>query len=308
MKKFLGCMAIILTMVILTGCEWGNSGSGSTWSDSYSWINFAGVYRPPAGKSFLVQKPGTSTNTPSSIAQTTQSLGSGDGNQAHFEGILANKPIVVGTVVVRAGAWSMADPDGDGNIAGGEGVGVINYSSGVITVDWNLAPANGINVIVTYGYSVPGTDGNPSGPTSGSGNLEIYSLTLTQNGNVLDAIDSNGVRYHGEISNLAQGGGDRTGNTSGGVVANFTMKTDGGDQIVGVLTGNYVAPSDNDATGGDTAGGGNIKVETDTDTAPEAVTTGRLLNRQMQGTYIGADGSTGDIQGQAGGLTVTVPN
>jgi len=310
MKKFLGCMVFILTMVMLSGCEWGNSGSGSTWSDSFSWINFAGVYRPVAGKSFLVQKPGTSTNTPGSISQTTQSLGSGDNNRTLFEGTLANRPIIMGSVVVRAGTWSISDPDGDGQIgdATADGTGTINYSTGLISVRWNNGPSVGTDVRVTYSYSIPGSSGNPSGPTSGTGNLEIYSLTLTQNGNVLDAVDSNGVSYHGQISNLAQGGGDKTGNTSGGVVANFTMKTSGGVQIVGVLTGNYVAPADNGAAAEDTVVGGNIKSETDTDAAPETVTTGRLLNRQMQGTYIGADGSTGDIQGQAGGLTVTVRN
>jgi len=311
MKKFLGCMVVILSVVVLSGCEWGSSSGGSTWSDSYSWVNFAGVYRPPAGRSYLVQTPGISTNAPGSTAETTQSLGSGDGNQSSFTGTLSARPIAIGSVVVRAGAWSMADGDGDGNLSGGEGVGVINYSSGVITINWNIAPSAGINVIVTYRYSVPGSGSSPTGPTSGNGS-EIYSMTLSQTGNILDAVDSNGVVYHGEISGMSQSGGDKTGNTSGSVVANFTMTADGGVKIVGVLNGTYIAPDNGD---GDTSvnGGGTAQrlgkaTDTEVDASSGAVTTGRLLNRQMQGTYIAGDGSSADIQGQAGNITVTVSN
>ncbi len=302
-------MAFIMTMVLLAGCEWGSSGGSSSWSDSYSWVNFAGVYRPVAGKEYLFQKPGTSSNTPSSMVETTQSLGSGDANQSSFTGELASLPIAIGTVVVRAGAWSMADGDGDGNLAGAEGVGTINYSTGVITVNWNMAPGIGVNVIVTYSYSIAGSDGNPTGPIQGGSTLEVYSLTLSQTGEHLTGVDSRGTSYSGTINNLAQGGGDKTGNTSGSVTANFTMKTAGGAEIVGVLSGSYISPRDNGGGAGEetTIGGmiGTGKAEEEIE-AEVTITAGLLANRQMQGTYIGADGNTGDIQGESGSISVTV--
>ncbi len=312
MKKLLSCVAFIMTMVMLAGCEWGSSGGDSSWSDSYSWVNFAGVYRPIAGKEYLVQKPGTSSNTPGSLIETTQSLGSGDGNQASFGGELAHRPIAVGTVVVRAGAWSMADGSGSGNLSGAEGSGTINYSTGVITVNWNLAPGVGVNVIVTYSYSAPGTGGNPSGPTSGSSTVKIYSMTVTQTGQHLDIIDSNGVRYNGKITNLSQTGGDKTGNTSGLVIANFAAKNDAGVELVGAFNGTYLSPREN--TSGDddleetNIGGRMAGAKAEDDDEEATVTTGIMANRQMQGTYIGADGNTGEILGQSGKITVTVTN
>ena len=137
-------------------------------------------------------------------------------------------------------------------------------------------------------------------------------MTVQQTGNILDAVDSRGMAYHGEISSLAQGGGDKTGNTSGNVVANFTMTADDGAKIVGVFTGNYVAPIDNGVAPPPTTVNGRLsgsKASSDitTDTGTDVGTkTGRLLNRQMQGTYISPNGSSGDIQGSAGSLTVSV--
>jgi hypothetical protein len=327
MKQFLGCMVFIFTMVVLSGCEWGSSGD-STWSDSYSWINFAGVYRPPTGKAYIVSDFVSSSSTASTTTSNgvtiitgteTISLGSGDGvADTRFTGTL-KKPVLPKTVTVTVDSWRMADSNGDGILVGTDsrGDGTIDYNTGLISVLWVDPPNAGSEVFVTYTWVIddgqgggtdPGDPGNPGNPgdPGDSGASKIYSLTLSQTGNLLDAVDSRGVIYHGQISSMAQGGGDRTGNTSGGVVANFTMKTDGGDQIVGVLTGNYIAPIDNGAASADTTIGARMKVETNTDTTPDAVTTGRLLNRQMQGTYIEVDGSTGDIQGEAGGLTVTV--
>ncbi len=312
MRKMVSCVGLIVSMGLLAGCDWGSSGSDSSWDDSYSWANFSGVYRPMANKTYLVEVPGVSSNTPGSTQQTTLSLGTSDGSStSHFDGTLTERPIAIGTVVVQAGngaTYSIADGDGDGNLTGRGGSGTINYATGAINVNWIQAPPVGENVIVTYSYSVSGSSSNPQGP----GGVTIYSLTIEQTGNILDAIDSRGMRYHGEISSLSQGGGGMTGNTSGSVVGNFSMTADDGAKIVGVFTGNYVAPTDNGATAPDTTVGGSISgkaastINTD-NSEPGVVTTGRLLNRQMQGTYIGSDGSNGDIQGQSGSLTVTVP-
>lgn len=314
MLKFIKVACVILLVGLFAGCEWGGSGSDSTWSDSYSWLNFAGVYRPVSGRSFLVEIPAAPTNAPGSVVTVTQSLGTSDGSStAHFDGTLLNQPIAVGSVIVRSGdgaTYSLADGDGDGSLTGRGGSGTIHYDTGIVIIDWLQAPPAGENTIVTYNHYTEGSTGNPTGPTSGNGG-HIYSLTLTQVGNVLDAIDNNGVHYHGELIKMSQGGGDSSGNTSGSVVGNFTMSTESGAKIVGVLTGNYIAPRDNGADAPDQTVGGNITTgkATDTETSedPEAVTTGRLLNRQMQGTYIAPNGDGSDVQGVAGSITITVP-
>jgi hypothetical protein len=333
MRKLVESAVVILFVSLLSGCEWGGSGSDSTWSDAYSWINFSGVYRPASGRSFLVDIPGENPVVPVDPgnpgnpgnpdhpdnpyqdyprANASVELGVSDGIDAHFESTLAHLPIVRGSVTVTAGGWVLTDSDGDGVFTGDQGAGTLNYDTGRITVNWDFAPDRGVRVIVAYSYYLIGRQYKADAPTSGASEGYIYSLTLNQSGNILDAIDNNGVSYHGELIKVAQGGGDSSGNTSGSVVANFTMTSAGGAKIVGVLTGNYLAPRDNGAAAPDqTIGGNNITTgkatDTDVDTAPETVTTGRLLNRQMQGTYIGGDGSTGDLQGVSGDITVTVP-
>ncbi len=326
MKKLLSCMALIMTMVTLTGCEWGSSGSDSSWSDSYSWVNFAGAYRPPSGKTYLVSSFGggssssgtTTTTNDITYINHSMPIGTGDGNTTDFGGgYTMNHPVRPGSVTVTSessGGITLVLVDQGGILVDSNGAnsGSINYDTGTILASFFGPPGDGENVVVAYQYDADGGGATePDLPGSGGdGNVsKIYSLILSQTGQHLTAVDNNGLEYSGVISGLSQSGGDRDGNTRGSVTANFSIKSASGMEIVGVLTGFYKPPSDEDVASEDEEEESTVGMivgkaeEEEVETVP---TTGSLINRQMQGTYISTSGSTGDVQGEAGGIQVTI--
>jgi len=258
----------MMAVTWFAGCEWQSSGGGSSWDDSYSWINFAGVYR-------MTAIAGATATT--SGQDRSETIGTGDNNSLTFTATLSNIPVIAGSVTVSSGLQSYEDSASDGNLTSGSwtGGGTVDYDSGVIQVTFQSPPANGGAVTISYRSAAAG--GAPG----------FSSLIVTQTGNRLEATDNNGITYTGRITSLAQGGGDRSGTTSGLVVANFTLTGSNGGQIVGTFSGQYTAPS---TEGGD-------------DSAVGA--TGTLANRQIDGTYIGTDGVTGDVFGGAGTVSVT---
>ena len=269
MRRLLSCLALMVAVAWFAGCEWQSSGGGgSSWSDSYSWVNFAGVYR-------MTTIPGATATT--SGQDRSENIGTGDNNSLTFTATLSNIPIIAGSVTVSSGLQSYEDSAGDGNLTSGSwtGGGTVDYDSGVLQVTFQSPPANGVAVTVSYRSAAAG--GAPG----------FSSLIITQTGNRLEATDNNGMTYTGVISSLAQGGGDKNGLTSGLVVANFTLTAANGGQIVGTFSGQYTAPSTGD--GEDSAVGA----------------TGSLASRQIDGTYIGTDGVTGDVYGTSGTVTTT---
>jgi hypothetical protein len=270
MRRIFSCVAFMAAVALLAGCEWENSdGSSSSWSDSYSWINFAGVYR--------MTSVGVTTTATTTGQDRSETIGTGDNNSLTFTATLSNIPIIAGSVTVSSGLQSYEDTAADGNLTSGSwtGGGTVDYASGVISVTFQAPPSTGVGITVSYRSA--STGGAPG----------ISSLTITQTGNRLEAIDSNGVTYTGVINSLAQGGGDRTGKTSGLVVANFTLTASNGGQIVGTLTGNYTAPATGE--GEDAVVGA----------------TGSLADRTIDGTFVASDGTTGDVHGTAGTVTTT---
>ena len=268
-----------LVLAIVAGCEWESSSDEDSWNSAWNWVNFDGVYRPAAGRTYVVSAFAPQTTSPASTQNASQSLGTGNGAQANFNGTLGNTPVVAGSVTVTAGGQSLSD-DASGNLSG-NGTGSVNYNTGAITASFTLAPSAGQNVIASYQYSVPGSTPNPQ-PGSGQA---IYSITVDQTGNVLAFTDSNGVTYSGSISGVSQGGGDSSGRTSGLVTATFSVSGSNGATISGTLQGDYTAPSV--GTDGTSAG------------------SGQLANRMMQGTYA-QGGQTGDVQGVGGTTTITI--
>lgn len=280
MRKNVICVAAAAALSLMIGCEWESSSDGDSWNDAYSWVNFGGVYRPTGGNTYVVSAHAPGSSSPGSTATATQSIGTGNGVTANFNGTLSNTPVVAGTVSVASGSFSLVD-DGNGALSG-DGSGTVNYNTGAVVANFTLAPGVGNNVLVTYHYSVAGSPANPAPGSSQA----IYTITVDQTGQRLAFVDSNGVTYSGNITSISQGGGDSSGLTSGSVVANFSVTGSNGATITGTLQGDYTAP-------GVTAEG-----------APSG--TGTLANRIMQGTYSSSGGGTGDVLGSAGSVAITV--
>ncbi len=78
-----------------------------------------------------------------------ENIGTGDGTAVTFSGILANSPVVPGSVVFTVGTQVIHD---DGHGTCGDDTCSINYESGFVSVTFGTAPAVGANVTVDYSY------------------------------------------------------------------------------------------------------------------------------------------------------------
>ncbi|MEM2815812.1 MAG: hypothetical protein QW056_06015 [Candidatus Bathyarchaeia archaeon] len=85
-------------------------------------------------------------------AVSNEVIGTGDGSETEFSATLAHAPVVPGTVVVTDGVETFIDL-GEGSLIGDKGGdGYIDYITGEITVDFDTAPSNGVNIRVDYEY------------------------------------------------------------------------------------------------------------------------------------------------------------
>ncbi len=268
-------------MAFVLGCEWEKSGDDDSWSDSMaSWVNFAGTYRASDGGTLVRTTFGT--GGVATVTVSSESIGTGN-NGSTYGGSLANSPIVEGTLLITATGYGFRD-DNNGALvdSGNPSVsGSVVYQTG----GWSINLAGNIlgvgeAITASYSYSSGG-----SSSSSDSSSDDIYSITIDQTGNRLTAIDSTGRTYSGEISGVAQSGGDTSGATEGTVTANFSMTGSDGATIVGVFAGYYTPAS------------------TDDDSA--AGSTGALVGRQIEGNYINASGVTGDMLGTTSDITTT---
>jgi hypothetical protein len=91
-------------------------------------------------------------NNPGYCAGTQMSLGAGNNSTTTFAGsviLQSNNPTAVspGSIRITAGSQVVTD-NGAGVLAGPGGSGTINYQSGAVSVTFNQAPANGVQVLV----------------------------------------------------------------------------------------------------------------------------------------------------------------
>jgi hypothetical protein len=91
-------------------------------------------------------------DNPSYCAGTQKSLGTGNNSAKTFTGsviLQSNNPVAVppGSIRVVAGLAYVTD-NGSGVLGGPGGSGTINYQNGSISVTFNQAPANGVQILV----------------------------------------------------------------------------------------------------------------------------------------------------------------
>ena len=278
----LSFLIAIASVICIVGCEFESTSSGDAINERNNFANFAGVYRPPEGRTFLVALPGPVTSTPAAQVDRGDSIGTGNGIQASFGATLSNVPVSLGTLFVTDGTESFVD-GGNGVLVGSDGgTGTINYETGAITVNFFLAPGVGQSVIVTYKSIQEGAPGNEERGSSRS----IYTFSVVQEGNRLIITDNNGATYRGSYGIVATVGGDQTGRSSGEVIAPFEVTgTDARGntiRITGSFRGDYVAPTS------------------------DLTDSGVLANRSIQGVWI-EGGIQGDLLGTSGSTDVLIP-
>lgn len=281
MKKFIAAI-IPISLLALSGCEWDTSGTG--YNSRYNWVDFNGVYRGLNGGLLITDytaTPGTSgvTNT-----VTGESAGTSNDSDTISRSSVSKKPIVRGTFTVSVGTSLFWSDDGNGNLTG-SGPGSIDYGTGVWNVKSDGGPIGaGFPVTVGYQYTISGTGSGGAG--SGVSGKSIYTLTVSHQGEKLSITDNNGAVYQGALGNTRVNEGTASG-TSGPVA---------GDTVVMQFNAS-----------GTSAAGQSVRLA---GTLQGVVRTAgsqlSLADRRMFGTWIESGGKTGDINGQASPIGITV--
>ena len=286
MKKLVLCASFLLSLGLLTGCEWESSSDSGTWDSSFDWVNFTGLYRDPSGQ-YLVRQYGLA-GTPAG----QNLLGTGNGLNASFGGVLSSKPVVKGSLTVTDGTETFTDAAGTGVLVGSAGgTGSINYETGAITVDFFLAPADGQSVMASYQFFAAGTAENPvSGATGG----DIYTFNVIQHGNQLTFVDNNGARYEGSLVLVGTPGGrDPATIIDTDEEDKAATEEDGAGAAVTELSSEVIAQFD---VRGTSVSGNPVSIVGTLQLDPARG------KRIMRATWIEAGGQTGDIIGEAASL------
>jgi hypothetical protein len=318
MKSFLNFGLALVLAGLVSGCEWDGSGSEGSWNDSYSWINFSGLYRGSNGP--IVGNFTTATvtddapdTTPVNVVNNENGGTAPDG-QTVLNGVLAHKPgITPGSVTIvflvgsPGGSSGTATDNGSGVLSGSVNLvgldpssalpmtGTINYDTGAWTLNLSspgLLSPSPIRISYTYSATAAATGGTGSSTLSIAGG-DVNTMLVEQVGNRLRFVDSNGNEYSGVLSVVSLAGGDRTGLSSGDVSATYEVKgTAAGKtiKITGSFTGAYVAP-------------GSSSDEGESSTA--SVLYGSMTRRIIEGIWM-QPGGTADVKGVAPSLTVAV--
>jgi hypothetical protein len=177
---------------------------------------------------------------------------------------------------------------GSGTLSGSGKTGTIDYGTGAWSInligEW---PAGGSQIVASYQYLIAGNAGSGSAEPGSSGTT-IYSFTVMHEGETLSITDNNGSVYTGTMGSVRSTGGADQDNTATPVA---------GDTIIAQFS----------ATGVSAAG----YSVTMTGTFQGTVTAGgdsgfSLANRAMYGTWIEDGGTTGDINGEASPIPITV--
>ncbi len=270
-------MAAVLT-VLVSGCEWDGTSGGDSWSSSYSWINFSGLYRGVNGP--LVGNftstwggGGGGTDTGPVTVVNNENGGTAPAEQTVLSGTLNFRPgITPGSVSIfliaeNAGDSSgTATDNGSGVLTGSYNLigldpssslpmtGTINYGTGAWTL--NL-PSPGLftpcPIRINYTYSAETAeeddDGESDLDTAGG---VVMTMLVEQLGNKLTFTDSNGNIYTGFLSVVALAGGDRSGFTSGDLSATYEVKGKAEGKAIkisGSFSGAYTAPVEGQSNG-----------------------------------------------------------
>jgi hypothetical protein len=243
MKRFIVAMIpVVAVAALISGCEWSSSGGGQTWNDSWSWVDFSGTYRAEGGGVLVSGFTGTPGTDPSEIDISGEILGSINDVDSTYNGSADNSPIKEGSFTIQSGSFIWTD-NGDGTLSGTAGVtGTVNYESGTWLIDlMGQIIADGTLITAAYSYTSGGTEGQEDPGNTGN---KIYSLVVTQTGNILRFVDNNGAVYDGDFFSVEPGGGDDSGRSSGIVTGQFEVQGNSSSgariTITGSFTGNYI--------------------------------------------------------------------
>ena len=220
MKRFalIGVCAAALAAGIV-GCSWETGDDATSWSSSYDWVNFSGVYRGIGG-GLLVTDYTTTPSIPgvTNVYSDTDSGGTLPARGTTKSGQVSHGNIVPGSFMVTVGSIATLSDPGKAGVLTGNGTGTVNYEGGTWSFELDTWSTEAQSITVSYSYIVSTDGSSSSGAQSGSTGKSVYSFTVTQQGQNLTFVDNNGSTYVGKISQVRSVSGAQ--NTDIGQVAN----------------------------------------------------------------------------------------
>lgn len=297
-------MALAALAAGLAGCEWSTGDDATSWSSSYDWVNFGGVYRGIGGGLLVTDY----TTTPSisgvtNVYSTTESGGTMPKQGTLASGQMAHHPIVPGSVMITVGNNATLSDPGKAGILTGNGSGTVNYEGGTwsIEIDPALADWDKANPIsVSYSYTVSTDGSSSSGAESGATRISVYSFTVNHQGQNLTIVDNNGSTFSGKISQVRS--------LSGAQNSDIPQVVD--DEIAARAKATYYEselPADGDVIVANFEASGisaaYVPVQI-VGTFEGTVSAGVFTSRQMDGTWIETGGKTGNINAQTESVAI----
>jgi hypothetical protein len=282
--------AVLAAALAFVGCEWEGSDSESgSWNSRYSWVNFSGVYRGTGGGVLVTDYTVTSGTTGAVQRVESEVVGTARAGQSTYGGTFNNAPVRPRSVQIRAGVFVLTD-NGLGVLSGSGKTGSIDYGTGGWSIDllgeW---PPAGSAITATYEYTVSGSSGAGSGG-SGSSGSPVYSFTVNHQGNVLEIMDNNGRSYRGKLASVR---------TTGGITEDTPAEQQiptAGTTVIGTYQAKGVSAAGMEVT----------MVGTFQGVVQGSGTAFSIVDRRMLGTWVEKHGRSGDINGQASPVDVTV--
>jgi hypothetical protein len=320
MKSMMYRIVPFCLLMFVVGCEWSSSGSDGSWDDSYSWVNFSGLYlginSPIVGGFVYTTAAGSTTDSTATTTGTVvnnEAGGTATAFQTIITGTLGNHPgivpgsvtIVFSATVANGSSGSFTD-DGSGGLSGSVNLvgpdpssaqpatGTINYTTGVWTLNLTspgLLTDATITVSYSYDSGLATTSPTAPGGISIAGG-QVDTMLVQQVGNRLFFRDSNGNTYEGTFSVVSTAGGDASGGSAGAVTGSYEVTGTPAGQAVtisGTFTGTYTPPNS------DTSSGSSTPNETH----------GQLASRTIVGIWMQPSG-TANVNGRTTDLDVAV--
>ena len=308
---WIGIWATVLAVGI-TGCNWETGNDAASWSSSFNWVNFSGLYRSASG-GLLVTDYTTTPSTPGStnvLAVSGEAQGSFIASQTAFNGRLSHGNIVPGSAAItlynnsNEAILTFSD-NGNRVLTSGTASGTIDYVSGTwsITFGAGLGPVEAGHTKADYNYYVTNDGTAGSGAVSGSTGKSIYAFNVTHEGQNLTIVDNNGCTYTGYFSQIRSLSGAE--NTDIEQVSS-DEQTQGAHAKITYYESDLPADGDTIVANFQVKGvSAALMSVTIVGTFEGTVASGVFTGRILKGTWVEAGGKTGDINGQTTSVTIS---
>lgn len=144
-------LGTVTTLTLESGQQLTEIGPG--WVSTFADTRLEVVYVKTRADPNVVKVSGTPPINVDDLASVaSEVLASPTGSESEFKEVLANAPVVEGTVTITADGVSDLSDDGEGNLNGADGSGTIDYLTGLVDITYTTNPGAGADLEANYDW------------------------------------------------------------------------------------------------------------------------------------------------------------